>query len=225
MSVEGDQSMTPTDPSPKSRHSWLATILPLLAAVGFCVWLGYGVYDGTRSVVPGRFVDSQLDEQGHLRPLSEVVRLTRAMRLVTVTVDTTVTSKAENRNWRGSARASVTAPVRYSYGVDLSQMSEGMFRLLRLVDTYVLTIPRPERIAVEVDMKHATKQVEVTAGRFRALSGETQLEAAREKVRPNAQRQALAAADMKRVEQDTLDRVRELVQKLVGDATVKVHYK
>ena len=65
-------------------------------------------------------IAGQLDEEGKLRPLADIVETTRALKLVTVMVDSTVRTEVHDEGWRGKAAASVKAPVRYVYGVDLS---------------------------------------------------------------------------------------------------------
>src|SRR5580765_7044214 len=48
---------------------------------------------------------AQFDEQGKLRPLAAVLETTRALKLVTVTVESQVTSKVSGDLWRGKASA------------------------------------------------------------------------------------------------------------------------
>src|SRR5262245_53793931 len=103
-------------------------------------------------------IDAQLDENGKLRPLAEVIETTRALKLVTVIVNSRVRTKVRDERWRGTASAQVEAPVRYVYGVDLAGLDPGAIRMGNILGMYEITIPHPTRIATEGDGRHPVAQ-------------------------------------------------------------------
>jgi hypothetical protein len=200
----------------------IAVVVMLGGLVGLAVYLKREL---STAVAP-ETVDSQLDSSGKIRPLADVITQTRGSRLVTVQIASNVTVLVEDRSWRGNASASLSAPVRYSYGVDLSQLDQSCFAFSELTSTYSVKIPKPTRIATEVDTaKTFDEHVEVGLGRMRGRAGETQLSLARKKLSEEAERQALSPADTERVEKNTLESVRDLVQRIVGAAKVEVSYR
>lgn len=170
---------------------------------------------------------AQLDETGKIRPLAEVIETTRALKLVTVTVDTSVLAEVKDEGWRGRASASVKAPVRYVYGVDLSELRPDAFRLGRILGIYEITIPQPARIAVEVDGSHPIEEVvEVTGLRFRKISGEYYQGLARKAIYDQARKSALPKETMDDIYARTREQVEDLVRRFVGPtAQVRVRYK
>src|SRR5688500_4011809 len=125
-------------------------------------------------------------------PVAEVARLAREMKLVTVTVDSTVKATRRDERWRGTASATVEAPVRHSYGVDLSGLTDGAFEYDYVRRGYVVTLPAPKRIASEVDGAHPKREeIAVTGTRFKKLSGMEQLHAAHKAIYDEAVRQQL----------------------------------
>ncbi|MBI3863224.1 MAG: DUF4230 domain-containing protein [Planctomycetia bacterium] len=170
---------------------------------------------------------AQIDEQGKLRPLATVLETTRALKLVTVTVDSTVKTKVRDERWRGTASASVQAPVRYVYGVDLSDLDPDSIRVGRILGLYEITIPRPVRIATEVDGSRPVEEVvEVSGTRLRSVAGEFYLGLARKEIYEQARKSTLPKDDMERVERMTREQVEDLVRRFVGpSADVRVRYQ
>lgn len=168
----------------------------------------------------------QLDDQGRLRPLGEVLELTRALKLVTVEVRSNVPAAKCFSNWRGTVQAQVVVPVRYVYGVDLAGVSRGSFILEAATRSYILRIPHPERFFVELDTAHPLHEdVQVSFLQFRRTGGEYWLGEARKEVCVEAERQTLPPEEQLRIERDTLEQVRGAIQKLVPEANVRVEYQ
>jgi len=172
-------------------------------------------------------IASQFDEAGKLRPLAEVVETTRALKLVTVTVDSRVRTKVADERWRGTASAVVEAPVRYVYGVDLSGLNPDAFRLGKILGIYEITIPQPTRIAAEVDGSNPVEEiVEVTGARLRSRAGEYYLGLARKAIYDEARKSALPRETMDDISTKTREQVENLVRRFVGPAAdVRVRYK
>src|SRR6516225_5693820 len=111
-------------PEPRSLRPAVAALVAggaLFAALALLLHSQQSALLSTTSVA------SQLDDQGKLRRLAEVIETTRALKLVTVTVDSRVRTHVRDEQWRGTASAVVEAPVRYVYGVDLSELSPDAF--------------------------------------------------------------------------------------------------
>ncbi len=178
-------------------------------------------------VLSTRQVESQLDESGRIRPLAEVIETTRALKLVTVTVDSRVRTQVKDERWRGSASAVVEAPVRYVYGVDLSGLDPDAIRMGRILGIYEITIPYPTRIATEVDGSHPLDEiVEVSGTRMKSRAGEYYLGLARKEIYDKARKSGLPQETIDDIFTKTREQVENLVRRFVGpSAQVRVKFK
>ncbi len=169
---------------------------------------------------------SQLDEQGKLRPLAEVVETTRALKLVTLTIDSRVKTKVRDERWRGTASAVVEAPVRYVYGVDLAGLDPDAIRVGRILGIYEITIPHPVRIATEVDGSHPVEEVvEVSGTRLKSRAGEYYLGLARKEIYEEARKSTLPREVLEEIDTKTREQVETLVRRFVGpSAQVRVKF-
>jgi hypothetical protein len=135
-----------------------------------------------------------------------------------VEVQTRVPSSRLDDSWRGDVRASVDAPVRLLYGCDLSEVVDGTassgaeLRANVLTEGFTLRVPRPERLAVEIDGTSQRSDVEVGWGRFRDLSGEHQLGLARTGLYEQARRMMLTREQQRHVEEATREQLIALVR-------------
>lgn len=197
--------------SPPRRRAWIA-----LGALTVFALVYAGVRSAERAAVDDRAIRAQLDEHGALRPAAEVASAIRAMRLVTVEIETTATSRREHESWRGDVSASVRAPVRLHFGTDLSRMRVDAVSLSPITGTYVVRVPPPERIAAEVDAGAEAADVRVGWGRLRTRAGEYWLGQARRGLSAEARRLSLAPADAARVRDMTRQQVASLVGRIVG---------
>lgn len=151
---------------------------------------------------------------------SHIAELVRTLTLVTVEVRGTATSEMQHRNWRGESAASVTAAVRYLYGVDLSGIDENDIELTAQPATIVLHLPRPGRISTEVDTTTFQESVKVSGIRLRSRVGEHLLGQARQAVHMVAAKAELSPDQARRMTSESQEAIRELVQKLVGHEQV-----
>lgn len=151
------------------------------------------------------------------RPMADVSRAIRAMKLVTVEIETTVTTTVQDESWRGDITARVSAPAKLSYGTDLSTMEVRSLGFSPVTKSYVVRIPRPTRIATEVwaEMERA----EVTTGwlRLRSRAGEYYLGLARKALTERARQMRLSEADAEKVSATTKKQVGNLVKGIVGN--------
>lgn len=172
-------------------------------------------------------VAAGLDGEGKLRPLAEVVETTRALKLVTLTVDSRVRTKVRDERWRGTASAVVEAPVRYVYGVDLAGLDPDAIRLGKVLGIYEITIPHPMRIATEVDGSHPVEEVvEVSGTRFKSRAGEYYLGLARKEIYDEARKSTLPREILEEIDTKTREQVETLIRRFVGpSAEVRVRFK
>lgn len=204
------QTCGDSPPLPR-RRAWIA-----LGALAVFVLVYAGVRSAERAATDDRAIRAQLDEHGALRPAAEVERAVRAMRLVTVQVETTATSRRAHESWRGDVSASVRAPVLLHFGTDLSRMRVDAVSLSPITGACVVRVPPPERIAAEVDGSDETTDVRVGWGRLRTRAGEYWLGQARRGLAAEARRLSLAPADAERVRAMTREQVASLVRRIVG---------
>ena len=210
-------------PPPKARfRGWFVLLFGVVVFGGFALVLKTQQQE---LLTTTRDAKSQFDEQGKLRPVAAVLETTRALKLVTVVVESQVTTKVRDERWRGSASASVQAPVKYVYGVDLSGLDHESIRMGSILGIYEITIPRPTRIATEVDGSRPDEEVvEVTGSRMRSVAGEFYLGLARKAIYEQARKSALKKEDQDKVERITREQVEDLVRRFVGPSA-EVHVK
>lgn len=170
--------------------------------------------------------DGGVEEQGAVPPSAEeLARSIRAMKLVTVEVQTTVRSEVSDTSWRGDVAATVAAPARLLYGCDLSTLgvdggeAGGQGAWLRpnlLSGGYTLRVPRPRRIASEVYGELERTNVSVGWGRFRDLAGEQQLGLARSALQQQARKMPLTPEQREEMERTTREQLGALVRGFAG---------
>ena len=215
------ETSAPAEPRP--GRSGLAAFL-----LGGALFAGLAVLLKTQQaeILSTSQVAAQLDGEGKLRPLAEVVETTRALKLVTVTIDSRVRTKVRDERWRGTASAVVEAPVRYVYGVDLAGLDPAAIRLGKILGLYEITIPRPLRIATEVDSSHPIEEVvEVSGMRFKSRAGEYYLGLARKELYDEARKSALPKDTLEEIDATTREQVETLIRRFVGPfAEVRVRF-
>jgi hypothetical protein len=207
-----------------SGRSWRGTFL--LGGILFA-GLAWFLYSQQEQVVSTNRLETQLDDEGKLRPLAEVIETTRALKLVTIIVNSRVRTKVRDERWRGTASAEVEAPVRYVYGVDLAGLDPGAVRMGNILGIYEITIPHPTRIATEVDGSNPVEEVvEVSGARFRSQAGEFYLGLARKELYEQARKNSLPPETMEEINTKTREQVEALVHRFVGPtADIRVKYK
>jgi hypothetical protein len=150
-------------------------------------------------------------------PVAGVRRAVRAMRLVTVQVDTVVASSAADESWRGDVTATLRAPARLYYGTDLSGLGDGAVAYNAVLNEFVVRVPRPVRIATEVYAEEGTPTVRTGWGRLRTRAGEYYLGLARRALTDRARAVVLSPAEHERVERLTREQIAGLVRAIAGE--------
>jgi hypothetical protein len=173
-----------------------------------------------------QIVREQLLPSGEPRPIAEVVSAARALKLVTVEVDSRVTRTAGDRSsWRGDVAARVEAPVKLLYGVDLSNLSVDRVAISPADRGLVVRVPPPERIATEVFSE--SEKVDLALGwlRFRTTSGEFYLSEARRGLHQRARELILPPDQATRVVDLSREQLQTLFKKIVGDVPVTIIFE
>lgn len=191
----------------------LAFALPALAVFGL---LAMFMLRQQRTALAALAFEPALTADARPRPLAEVRAGIRALKLVTTAIHTAATKTERSENWRGTAAATVTAPVTLLYGVDLDQLGEREIAPDFLPNTLRVRLPRPTRIATQVDMEARTEEVTVTGLRFRTRSGEYLLGLARAGVQRAAEELVLAPDEQQKLAAAALERVHGMIQRFVG---------
>lgn len=152
-------------------------------------------------------------------PAADVATAVRAMKLVSVEIDTAVTVERGDESWRGDVKAKIRVPVRLLYGTDLSKMrSDGVTFGIggKAKGVYVIRIPAPERIATEMRGSEELSEVETGWLRLRSRAGEYYLSEARKNASDAAKGLALRPEDAARVDEVTREQVARMVKGLLG---------
>jgi hypothetical protein len=147
------------------------------------------------------------------------------MKLVTVVIESRVQARMDDDRWYGDVSAVVEAPVRYVYAVDLAKLERSAIGYV--TDTYVVTVPPPAVIAVEVDGSNPIQEVIETSGmRYRSMAGEKYLGLARKAIYDNARREVLPAERKTQVREQSREQVARLIRHIVGtDTSVRVRFE
>lgn len=202
---------------PAARRSSGTPLLIALGAIALFIGLAAYLRSVERSIAPAATIATQLQADGSPRPFAGVLRAVRAMKLVTVEIDSTVTATAEDESWRGDVSATLKAPVRFYYGTDLSGLPEGAFSFSPIQNEYVVRVPRPGRLATEVYPEAESPMVQVGWGRFRSRAGEYYIGQARRSLADRARAMTLSATESQKVEDATRDQVAALVRAIAGE--------
>jgi hypothetical protein len=152
----------------------------------------------------------------------QVVRHLRTLELVTSTIEARVASRRAHESWRGDVRATVVAPVRYRYGVDLSTLDVARVGIASLGGACVVTVPEPKRLGVEVMSNDEVTRVDIEGLRTRSRSGEFYLGLARKGLWAEAWSLPLSPEDAARVRDDARAQVAALVRAVLGENTVVI---
>lgn len=157
---------------------------------------------------------------------AHVVRHLRTCELVTSRVETIVRAQNNDDNWFGSVVATVEAPARLSYGVDLSKLESSRVVFSPIGGVYSLRVPAPKRIATEVFTGKEKTDVALAGLRFRSLAGEEQLGIARARLHEQALRLRITGAESDRIRESARAEIAGLVKRIVGEgASVRVWFE
>ncbi|HEV8604247.1 MAG TPA: DUF4230 domain-containing protein [Tepidisphaeraceae bacterium] len=162
----------------------------------------------------------QATQQPPTPPPAQVLRATRELKLLTISIDSKVTSTKIDERWRGTASATVEAPVRYHFGVDLSKIDDCNLSYNPLTQIQTLTIPPPSLLAIEVDGGHLiTERIDVTGLRFKKLSGAEQLNLAQKSLYDAARKQTLPKPELDKIRLATRDQIERSLAPILGRST------
>ncbi len=201
----------PPAPAPRRfRHAaW-----PLLCALGVAAVMIL-VLKGAEDRVK-RDAGAAAAGAGVIPQVADVDRALEAMSLITVILETKVTSAAHDESWRGDVEARVTVPVRLMFGTDLAQAHVEVSTLGPLARTYTIHAPQPRRLATE--LLTSSEQASVSLGwlRYRTRAGEFYLGQARKALSDQAAAMILSDDESARVREETRRRLEALVRLVLG---------
>jgi hypothetical protein len=162
----------------------------------------------------------QTIQQPPAPPPAQVLRATRELKLLTISIESTVTATKLDDSWRGTASATVQAPVKYHFGVDLSKIDDRNLSYNPLTQIQTLTILPPALIAIEVDGSHPiTERIDVTGLRFKKLSGADQLNLAQKALYESARKQTLPKPELDKIRLATRDQIERSLAPILGHST------
>lgn len=150
----------------------------------------------------------------------------RKLKLVTVELASHVNAESTDESWRGDVHARVDAPVKLHFGTDLSRLKAESLRSSTLGNSWVVTVPAPERVATEVFGEREQTDVRVGWMRSRSMAGEKHLGLARKDLYEAARHLRLSEEDSQRVRAQTREQVGTLVRSIVGEwSSVTVRFE
>jgi hypothetical protein len=203
----------------KSRRPGRLGLVAVVAGMAVFAGLAAYLHQVQDSMLQAARAQTAMDADKPPRPLAEVTQAVRALKLITVEIDTKVKVERGDSSWRGDVQASIEAPVRLSYGTDLSKMDVDGVTYSPLLGrgSYVVKVPRPTRIATEVFNAKENELVRIGWLRLRSRAGEYYLGQARRDLPDEARELVLLPEDTAKVERVTKEQVEALVKAIVGD--------
>jgi hypothetical protein len=164
---------------------------------------------------------------GPVRSTTQVLASIQQLKLLTVQVEAAVRTTAVDERWRGTATATIEAPARFHYGIDLAKLDRDAVEYDYLTQTYTLTIPEPQLIAVEVGLDRPLhEEIQTTGLRMDAMSGQKQMIRAQRSLHEHAQSFELPPNQRERMRQTTLEQTRQALSTFAGPtARVVVRYR
>jgi hypothetical protein len=153
-------------------------------------------------------------------PTAQVLSATRELKILTVSIDSTVTTTKIDESWRGTASATIKVPVKYHFGVDLAQVDDRNLSYNPLTQTQTLSLPAPSLVAIEVDGSHPiVERIDVSGLRFKKLSGAEQLNLAQKSLYEAARKQTLPQKDLDQIRLATRTQIESSLARIVGSST------
>jgi hypothetical protein len=193
------------------RIDWIALLIVAIALAmpGLVVWVA------TPTPVPAK-----ANQQPPSPPTAQVLSATRELKLLTVSIESTVTTTKADDSWRGTASATIQVPVKYHFGVDLSKIDDRNLFYNPLTQIQTLTIPPPSLLAIEIDGSHPiAERIEVSGLRFKKLSGAEQLNLAQKSLYDAARKQTLPQKDLDQIRLATRTQIESSLARIVGSPT------
>jgi hypothetical protein len=208
----------PVSPAPRRSRAGIHLLVCCALALLVAGPVAFILHRQDSQVAPFSDIETELDRDGRIRPVAQVLRLVRELKLITASAQATVETTVTDARWRGTASATVEVPVKYSYGVDLSKLPDEAVKFNPISRSYSVAVPPPQRMAVEVDTGRPVQEViRVSGTRFKKLAGRDQLVLALKALTAEAQRQSLAAGQMAQIREATRGQIVTLVLKVLGD--------
>jgi hypothetical protein len=186
-----------------------SAILAIAATVGVALLVGALEWNRRNPSAPPTPATAPAARPGVL----QVTNAVRSLKLVTWQFETTINAESMSDKWYGNAVASVRAPVRYQYGVNLENMRrEDIF-----VDTagYTFIVPAPERISVEVNLAELNQTLQVSGARWKGQN-QDQIDQARRRLADLAQTTQLSPADVTRLRDVSRKQVEQMLRNVIG---------
>ena len=130
--------------------------------------------------------------------IATIVSESRELKFITWSFETEVDAQSISDRWYGDAVASVRAPVKYQYGIDLAALVEDA--VFRDPSTGALTfvVPSPERLSVEIDLERLEQSLKTSGMRWKSRN-QAQLDETRAQLGTIARNLELSPRDQQRM--------------------------
>lgn len=159
---------------------------------------------------------ARTDQPGEVARVEQALK---AMQLVAVVIETSVTSTKADESWRGDVTAKVTVPVRLLFGSDLQHAKVSRVELGPLGRSVQIIAPVPKRLGAEIDTVKESTDLSLGWLRFRTRAGEYTLGQARKGLSAAVDELTLTVEQQQSVREQTRERISELLRLcLTGEA-------
>lgn len=130
--------------------------------------------------------------------IAVITQEARDLKLITWSFETSVDAQSVSDKWYGDSIASVRAPVRYQYGVDLTTLEEGsIFRDANTGQVLFIVHP-PSRLSVEIDLERLEESLRTSGMRWKSRN-QDQLDDTRRQLGEVAKNLELSKRDEQRM--------------------------
>ncbi|HLP85836.1 MAG TPA: DUF4230 domain-containing protein [Phycisphaerales bacterium] len=206
------QNATQISSSGATRLAIVAAVIAMLLAAASLV------YTVRRERVREAAVARLMTERNIINP-ADVAKSVRTLKLITVQVPTSVRVETKVESMLlGDASVAVQTPVVVSYGIDLTNLADTGVRVEDVGERTIIRVkvPKPQRQAVEIFAESQQTSVQKGWRRYVWWTGEEELTQAKAQVPIEARALELLPKDREKIEADSREQVRRLVQAIVG---------
>ena len=140
--------------------------------------------------------------------LAVIVREARDLKLITWSFETTVDAQSVSDKWYGDAVATVRAPVKYQYGIDLATLEEGSIFRDANTGQMMFIVHAPQRLSVEIDLERLEESLQTSGLRWKSRN-QSQLDDTRSRLGAIAKGLELSKRDdarMKEISREQIER-------------------
>lgn len=147
--------------------------------------------------------------------LATIVSEARELKLITWSFETEVDAQSVSDRWYGDSIASVRAPVKYQYGVDLASLGEDAVFRDPATGELTFIVATPRRLSVEIDLERLEQSLKTSGLRWKARN-QGQLDETRAQLGTVAKHLELSPRDDQRMREASREQIERHLRQVLG---------